>query len=376
MMEMTKKELYEGIKEAFYEISFAESEFARRFNPSYCSCLGMRTFLDSIKQSSPEVFKDKLFIMELINDIPFLKEMKDTRLNLPEILFVEYLDEELKRDGEVLLAFMHADRNGYEDPDYLSYGSDEAGIPFDIANLPHGLAVDPEVFSLLLDKTDPVSIFNEILSEDERVDDTFICKLLKWYEQYPIGYVSLPEKIENNIKKLYLLWLDSIDEQFLIHDPFDEIDEPVNPYVKSFFFSLLDAFLDRIKSDIPTGRGLNREWEASIQKTMNSYLNSIKELVLDEIDSVSESNSDWKEERIEAMEEFPFEDYFFEVLHPYMRQMHWFDCVFEGDFTCFPQDRRPVITETIEESETDQGNISPVDIFMKFADLKDPLPFS
>ena len=199
MMEMTKNELYEGIKEAFYEISFAESEFARKFNPKYCSCLGMRTFLDSIKQSSPEVFKDKLFIMELIYDIPFLKEMKDTRLNLPEILFVEYLDEELKRDGEVLLAFMHADRNGYEDPDYLSYGSDEAGIPFDIANLPHELAVDPEVFSLLLDKTDPVSIFNEILSEDERVDDTFICKLLRWYEQYPIGYVSLPEKIENNI---------------------------------------------------------------------------------------------------------------------------------------------------------------------------------
>ena len=84
----------------------------------------------------------------------------------------------------------------------------------------------------------------------------------------------------------------------------------------------------------------------------------------------------WKEERIEAMEEFPYTDNFYGVIYPYMRQLYWFDRIFDGDFTCFPQDRRLVITETIEESETDQGNNSPVDIFMKFVDAEDPLPFS
>ena len=70
------------------------------------------------------------------------------------------------------------------------------------------------MFSMLLRKTDPVSIYSSILTDEEKLDDTMIRRLLRWYKAHQTDSEEAKEKLENNLKKLQGLWLDAILDDF------------------------------------------------------------------------------------------------------------------------------------------------------------------
>ena len=379
---LTMNNYHEEIREVFYTLVIGEIALCKGFDLHGVQGRGMQVFLDNLKKATPEIFKDKQFILKLIYGLPELEGMNASYGDILERFYREYLDGELQSDKDIFYSFSIVDKFGYEYPDYLKYGNDEAWIPDYFLVCPHELAMDENMFSMLLRKTDPVSIYSSILTDEEKLDDTIIRRLLRWYKAHQTDSEEAKEKLENNLKKLQGLWLDAILDDFEKNEYSDGVYENVNPYVRAFFSGLVEEFLDGIRAipQYPTDPGWDWELGKSMQDLMELYPEIMQEEVLEDMDSFSMANSEWKEERLKAMEEFSWKESFVQILTPYLHQMKLFDDIFKGDFSGIAEEKKP--EEKQEKKPEEQPHNAGKDCneteggFMVFSDSETNLPFS
>ena len=371
---LTMNNYHEEIREVFYTLIIGEIALCKGFDLHGVQGRGMQVFLDNLKKATPEIFKDKQFILKLIYGLPELEGMNASYGDILENFYREYLDRELQSDKDIFYSFLIVDKSGYEYPDYLKYGNDEAWIPDYFLVCPHELAMDENMFSMLLRKTDPVSIYSGILTDEEKLDDTMIRRLLRWYKAHQTDSEEAKEKLENNLKKLQSHWLDAILDDFEKNEYADGVYENVNPYVRAFFSGLVEEFLDGIRAipQYPTDPGWDWELGKSMQDLMELYPEIMQEEVLEDMDSFSMANSEWKEERLKAMEEFSWKESFVQILTPYLHQMKMFDDVFKGDFSGITEEKSPDEKPHI----TWKAFNATEGIFMDFGGSETNLPFS
>ena len=377
--------IYEEIREIFYPLLAGEFVIYKEHAETYPCGIGLFAFLDHVKQNMPEIFKNKEFILDLICGMPKQWEIYASDVNILDGIYWGYLDEDLQKDRDVLLAFLSATRYGYEDPDYLEYGASTAGIPYDMFDLPHELIMDNTVFSMLLRKTDPVSIYTEILDEKEKLNPTILRKLLQWYGEHLYVSAYANDKIYKNMEQLQGLFVEAILDDYRDNETAEEIYDGLNPYVASFLSGLVIDFLDSIQLYSEYGR--EREWEKPVSEMLDLFITGIPQKLQKEIDSIPENAPEGKEDRIRAMEDFSWEESFRKVLSPYMEQIKLFDAAFEGDFSSLYEEE--IKPEVPESSNGQQGNTGNTDNtantgsavntaygeFMSFPDDGNNLPF-
>ena len=369
---------FDGIKILSYALIVGAALCSKEEGYAFLAEAGMQVFLENLKQNNPGIFGDKQFILSLIREMPWEKEIWESNLRLLELLYYEFLEKELQSDKEVYMAFLYAKRYGYEDPNYLEYGDSEAGIPYDMLGFPDNLILDKDVFSMLIKKTDPLSIYTGLSNNSEKLNDALIRRLLKWYEDHLYGPDYVLDKIYDNLKQFQAAWVESIQEHYRENEEADKIYKNLNPYVSSFFSGLVDEFLESIKA--VSYYGEERDLSTSMRSMLDRYKAEMAEKVQREIDFVSENVTEGKEDRIRATKAFAWEESLEKVLSPYFHQMELFDGVLSGDFTVLDQEEAKEKTgeKAAEKTEgkkgTDDG-ASDDDFMNAPIDDGDDLPF-
>lgn len=190
-----------------FQISFEES--------------GTKIFLDKLVNERPDVFKDKTFVIGLLEKMDRIaKYDKCTYDEYLDWIFLDYVDETLRNDKDVVICFINSFYSICLDSKMIleEYEPDIPDLCFYVSK---DLLMEDEVFELILRNFSPVSIYYELLSDEERLDDELIYKILQRYEYYHQYRLAFMENYSGEKDRKFLfymmqrMWIASIENTTL-----------------------------------------------------------------------------------------------------------------------------------------------------------------
>lgn len=371
---------FNAIKAVFIGLMAGENRMAgNHYHPSFEES-GTKCFLDWLKQNRPEVFSNPELILELVYSLPRIDQvcaLEDDSFLVE--LFRNYLAPELKENKDVLLAFLRVDPWGYENPYYRENGIVDLGIPRLLYGLPHELLMDEEVFSQIMEKTDPLSIASEILEEEELLDERYLFMFLKWYEKRFYGPAFIHKELEGSMFSLYYHWAEKLTEKGIYStEEADEVYTGINPYVSDCFSLVIedytDYFSEQAKIDMET------EHKRSLSLKLDQFMPVLRKRVLEETEWAKRVDNEFTEERVAAMEVFSWEESFRKLLKPFWTQLEMFDAALTGDFPALDLPEKKPAGDSNgggEDGSSDggAGGASDGGGFMNFPEVDADLPF-
>lgn len=159
----------------------------------------MYLFVDDLVERMGDIFSNKDIVMGMLDilsgiDNSYRNRIMDDRLNY---IYSECLDDKLKNDMDVVIGFIDAlysaSDNSEDSRDWY-----EPGVPDLCYSIPHELIMEDEIFYRLADRVSPISLYCEFLTDEEKINDELVYKLLKCsadYYQHRI-YVTGAEGVE------------------------------------------------------------------------------------------------------------------------------------------------------------------------------------
>jgi len=219
MDRVISKDVSERIRYFFLVLMAGEDILSIRLGNIYFEESAMKIFLDYVKENIPDFFSSKEEIMGVVcwvREYAFrmIEDMETTYIvdGFLKELFSLYLDEELKSDKDVVLAFMEVIDPMSKHTRSLRACPEIVGICDEI---PHELLMDEKVFKILLEKIGPAMIYSEILTVEERLDDDIVYKLLDWYYQKRGIYLpDMKDVYVQRIREMHEIWVQTIKGVF------------------------------------------------------------------------------------------------------------------------------------------------------------------
>ena len=341
------------------------------------------SFLDNLVKEKPEIFQNRDFIIGLLNNIVRFDRSACLYDCLLSRLFIEYVDDTLKNDKDVVMCFVQSFYSVYESRERNCYGVYESDVLEFCKNTPHELLMDSEVFGVLLKRVHPITVYQELLTDDERVDDHILYKVL-WaymkYRDYAAAIISEKEVDHFNNLGLYELqrsWIESVErveDDLSIGCKFGDMEESDfiadrQGGVYGFFKIYFDYLMER---EFLNGyRGANPE---TIREKNDLYLQYLRDSMECDIDSSYLVGSD------EYYSECPFaNEYLMDIVKKYWYQICLIAAIGTGQYDMlvelcggYVKNTSEIATESYANND---GNINCED-FMLFDDSGvDDLPF-
>ena len=288
------------------------------------------------------LYRDKSYgLSELCYDVPHEVLMDDDIFNMvlyigePAEIYNRLLSDEEKKDKAIVCRLLDELKN----PAIVSYEESFGEL---CTSVPGDILMDEAVRSRLFAVGIPSVIYEEILTDEERLNDGIIYELLKIYKNPCFS------NWKNDFKKLKELWAEAILSDFRNNEYAGKILELNEPEVAEEFFGIVDEFLYNIK-EFPNidqemqeflrkmaryDYGEHREeWERHIKiRKHESYIRG-------------DLKKEWDGNESSEIPELqyimtcrPYYDSFNGVLKPYMYQFMLFDDVEDGNFSHFDED--------------------------------------
>ncbi len=215
--------------------------------------------LDNIAENLPGIFKNKDFLIGLLHNIVRFDKSVCFQDYLMSRLFLEYVDESLKKDKEVVMYFI---MSLFPLPDTSADGT-AGGFMDDMLefcrDIPHELLMDPEVLSAVLEKVNPVCFYSEFLTDEEKVDDHVLFKVLWAFMRY-CKYLEKDGEVsdagsfkEDGLFKLQEVWVQAaerIEDTISFEYKFHDIEE--SDFIRgnnSDIYGFFETFFDFLMSD-------------------------------------------------------------------------------------------------------------------------------
>ncbi|MBR4543446.1 MAG: hypothetical protein IKO53_04465 [Lachnospiraceae bacterium] len=186
-----------------------------------------KIYLDDIAKEMPEFFSDKAAMISLICNI---SPSEDLMINMAyglaygipasgdahdavnvfydhycrfiDRIVLEYADKNVKNDKDILgnVLELYCDRRKYIYP----YYKDVYELPGLCYAVPHELLMDEEIFSKILYIADPGEVYNELLTDEEKLDKGIVCRLLKElkysdFSYFKEGFCNLCDNVSRDI---------------------------------------------------------------------------------------------------------------------------------------------------------------------------------
>ncbi len=249
--------------------------------------------LDNIAEGLPGIFKNKDFIIGLLHNIVRVDKSECFYDSLLSRFFIGHVDDSLKSDKDVVMYFIYS---LFSAPDALeneSSGYYEQDILEFCRAIPHELLMDSEVFSAVLEKANPIGIYTELLTDEEKVDEHIVFKILWAFMRYCRYRTSDRNKWDaEDFKKkgLYELqesWIEAVeaaekdyDLTGKFHDMEEadfigELDDGIYSFFNSFFgFLMKEEFLVGYKGVEP----------GTIREKSDLYLQYLRDTREEDID--------------------------------------------------------------------------------------------
>ena len=206
-------------------------------------------FLDYMKENMPEFFEDKEFLFSLI---AWVREYSYCRFRWEESdhvntfdvilkeLFLNYLDESLKNDRDVVKAFIEAidpvaanARNLDTCPELLEL----------CQNVPHEILMQRDVFEIMLEKLGPLDLYSDILTDEERLDNSIVYRVLKWYSfRRKNRWLERKEVFIDHLKQVHGIWAQTIIETYWDREEAKSVYDEKDSLEALEFFAFVDEF--------------------------------------------------------------------------------------------------------------------------------------
>ncbi|MCR4793036.1 MAG: hypothetical protein K5871_09800 [Lachnospiraceae bacterium] len=321
---------------------------------------GTKAFLENFSKGAPDLFLEKEFIIEMMMGLLKPDERCIYCTDFLDPIFDRYVDDSLKKDKDVVQTFLFLFSAGAGDEGLP--GESYLVIPSLCFEVPHEILMDDDVFELLLKASDPASIYDEILTDEEKVDDDILFRLLKWYPDHGICASAGKDNLVLNLGYLMKSWSETVMDDFRKDEYCDRISENNEPESASEFFCLIDEFLEYAGNpDAVMSHGT--ESASTITDKYELYEKRMRDLD-------AEEHEEFRMTPDEPGYGFHRKTDFVRLMDPYYHQMVMFDAALEGNLNAF----LPKV-HAARESEN-AGDSQSGGEFMNFPDdACDELPF-
>lgn len=220
---------------------------------------GTMALLDNYVNAMPDIFRNSDFVIGLLHNIVRFDRSECLYDSLLCHMFTEYVDESLRNDKEVVMYFIQSLYSVSDNPEEKNTGVYENEILEFCHAIPHELFMDSDVFHAILEKVNPVSVYQELLTDEERVDDHIVFRTLWVYRGYCRYYTSSMSKDdaeafrEEGFHVLQECWIDAVEKaedgislESMFHDMeesafISERHDGVNGFFNIFFDFLMES---------------------------------------------------------------------------------------------------------------------------------------
>ena len=252
-------ELFDNISNAV--CSVMAGDYLMELN-GYCVSFGTsgtKVLLDNLVKEMPVIFRNNDFVIGLLHNIVRFDRSECLYDSLLCHMFTEYVDESLRSDKDVVMYFIQSLYSVSDNPEERNTGAYENEILEFCHAIPHELFMDSDVFHAILEKVNPVSVYRELFTDEERVDDHIVFRTLWSYREYCRYYTSSMSMHDaeafraEDLRALQEYWIDAVEkveDDISLECKFHDMEESDfirerNDGINGFFRIFFDFLMER-----------------------------------------------------------------------------------------------------------------------------------